>query len=266
MIALDTGYNAYETFGIIDAIDELKETDAPQPDEVVQWLNETLRLGDACGADKRGLVFMSHHQPFSDFVKDDAYLGTPEQLAELVPKDCTVLWLTGHEHEFALYSLTESFGVSKTVDLSVYHRLIGNGGFPQPPQKPSKHTTLKAYDNRAYKTFELNGDKQEAYVYNGYFTLELDGANLLAKYYTTSCESEAGEDGSCPVSEGPSMTSQTLVGEELFAVDQDGRVALVSQELNSDVLTIIEEGGEVEMEKVKKVRQRYAFQHEKEGH
>mmetsp|Transcript_26241 Transcript_26241/g.52314 ORF Transcript_26241/g.52314 Transcript_26241/m.52314 type:complete len:569 (-) Transcript_26241:34-1740(-) len=259
VVALDTGYNAYETFSVIQAINELRETDAPQPDEVARWLNETLKLEETCSSDRRGLIFMSHHQPFSDFVKDDAYLGTAQQLSALLPSDCSVLWLTGHEHEFALYDHTTTFGVKSTVNMSIYHRLIGNGGFPQPPQKPSKHTTLKAYDNRVYKTFELNGDKQESYVYNGYFTLDFSGDKLTVTYYTTACASGATlADGSCPVSSGPSMDEETVVGVEVFTVGPDG-VELVSQELNADVLTIIEEGGEVEMEEVKKFRQRWAY-------
>mmetsp|Transcript_19788 Transcript_19788/g.36831 ORF Transcript_19788/g.36831 Transcript_19788/m.36831 type:complete len:565 (-) Transcript_19788:180-1874(-) len=266
VVALDTGYNAYEMFKVINAMNELKETDAPQPDEVVKWLNETLGLEQACKGDKRGLIFMSHHQPFSDFVKDDAYLGTASQLAAFLPSDCTVLWLTGHEHEFALYDKTDTFGVSKTVSMSIYHRLIGNGGFPQPPQKPSKHTTLKAYDNRSYKKFELNsevrGEKSEEYVFNGYFTMDFNADELTIKYYSVECASgEGGEtNGTCEVAEGPSMTEETVLGTEVFKINKDtGSVELVKQDLNDKVLTIIAEGEEVKLEEVKKYRQRWPY-------
>ncbi|GMH51571.1 hypothetical protein TL16_g01041 [Triparma laevis f. inornata] len=262
IVALDTGYNAYETFKVINAIDELKETDAPQPDEVVKWLNETLGLEQACKEDKRGLIFMSHHQPFSDFVKDDAYLGTASQLAAFLPSNCTVLWLTGHEHEFALYDKTDTFGVSKIVSMSIYHRLIGNGGFPQPPQKPSKQTTLKAYDNRVYKKFELNSGKTEEYVFNGYFTMDFEGDQLTIKYYSVECASGSGgeSNGTCMEAEGPSMTDETVLGTEVFKINKDtGSVELVQQDLNDKVLTIIAAGEEAELEEVLKERQRWPY-------
>ena len=141
VVAMDSGYEAYNTFEFIHAINELSETDAPQPLAVLKWLNETLGLGGACGHDKRGIVFLSHHQPFSDFNADESYLGTARQLAALLPKGCTVLWLTGHEHQLSIYDKVSSFD---GVELAVYHRLVGNGGFPQRPQAPSKHTALKA--------------------------------------------------------------------------------------------------------------------------
>ena len=78
-------------------------------------------------------------------------------------------------------------------------------------------------------------------------------------YYTTKCaDGDATADGSCPVSSGPSMDEETVIGVEIFTVGPDG-VQLRSQELNEDVLTVIEEGGEVEMEEVKKYRQRWAY-------
>ena len=161
MIGLDTGYNAYETFKHINAMNELSETDAPLEDALVKWLNETIKLGEMCKTDKRGVVFFSHHQPISDFMEDEAYIGASKQLATMIPADCNFIWLVGHEHSFNVYNKTTSFD---GIDLSFYNRLVGNGGFPQPPQNPSKHTYLHAYDNRIYKEFELNGGKQEAYV------------------------------------------------------------------------------------------------------
>jgi hypothetical protein len=177
IIGLDTGYGAYNTFDWITAIDELSETDAPLQDEQMDWLNATLNLAEACKEDPRGIILTSHHQPFSDFVRDEAYPAAAKQLATLVPKDCSVLWLSGHEHEFSLYDLNENFD---GVEMSVYHRLLGNGGFPQRPQQPSKHTALKAWDNRKYKTFQKNGGGEEDYVFNG---CVLAGADLYHNFF-----------------------------------------------------------------------------------
>ena len=49
---------------------------------------------------KRGIVLMTHHQPYSDFER--VYLGTAKQLNQML-KNRTVFWLFGHEHRFALY-------------------------------------------------------------------------------------------------------------------------------------------------------------------
>jgi len=201
---------------------------------------------------------MSHHQPFSDFNKDDAYLGTPKQLVELIPKDCTVLWLTGHEHEFSMYDLTTEFG---GVEMSVYHRLIGNGGFPQPPQKPSKHTTLKAWDNRKYKTYQLNGGRTEDYVFNGYMTINLSGPRAAVEYRTFACESE-GDDlenpSKCSVSEGPSFTKSSLLATEMFEVGSDGSVVLVDQDIDENFMTVVREDEVLDLQTPAKYRQQYA--------
>jgi len=44
VIGLDSGYNSYNVFGWINGIDELSETDAPQPQEIIDWLNNTVKL------------------------------------------------------------------------------------------------------------------------------------------------------------------------------------------------------------------------------
>lgn len=259
ILGLDTGYNSYNAFKRINAIDELSETDAPQHEAVIKWLNETIKLGDMCNEDKRGIVLMSHHQPFSDFIKDDGYVGTPMQLAEFLPKDCTVIWLSGHEHEFSLYDKVEKFG---DVEMSLYHRLIGNGGFPQPPQTPSKHTALKAWDNRVYKSFELNGNRQESYVYNGYMTMSLTGPKMDIEYRTFACSTALDSEKRCGVSSGPSMTESTLLGTESFVINTDtGNVELQSQNLDGELLTVVAEGESPVLlpEEERRVRQRHAF-------
>jgi len=234
-VGLDTGYDSYKTFEHIDAISELVETDAPLQDKLVKWLNETLKIGEMCGSDKRGVVLFSHHQPISDFMEDEAYLGASKQLNDIMPHECTFIWLVGHEHSFNVYNKTDAFD---GVEISFYNRLVGNGGFPQPPQEPSKHTFLHAYDNRVYKTFQLNGGKTEDYVFNGFFTMKVDGPRLYMEYHTVKCE--GGGETTCPVIEGPHFNETTILMSETFEVDNSGSVNLVSQDLNRELLTVID--------------------------
>ncbi|GMH77436.1 hypothetical protein TrRE_jg457 [Triparma retinervis] len=263
VIGLDTGYNSYATFSHIDAIDELKETDSSMEDELVKWLNTTAGLGEACAEDDRGIILLSHHQPFSDFIADDAYLGPPEQLSKMIPADCKVVWITGHEHQFSMYDLTTKFGTDeREVELSVYHRLVGNGGFPQPAQTPSKHTTLGWYDNRMYKSFPLNQGGEEGYVYNGYFIMALQDDMVTIEYYTFECESgtKSGDGKSCDRAVGPSMEEEVLLAREVFRAGggKEG-VELVDSWINEDAMTKGGEGGMLKgAEKV--YRQRHAFQ------
>jgi len=261
VIGLDTGYNSYATFSHIDAIDELKETDSPMEDALVSWLNSTVNMGESCGEDGRGIILLSHHQPFSDFIADDAYLGTPKQLAEMMPKDCKVLWITGHEHQFSMYDLTTEFGTGDDkVEMSIYHRLVGNGGFPQPNQTPSKHTTLSHYDNRVYKDFPLNQGGSEGYVYNGYFTMEFDGGDVVVSYYTFECEEgTSSADGSkCDRAVGPSMDIEVLLAKETFTVGDRG-VELKESWVDGVAMTEVTRDNVVIKEK-KSYRQRHAFQ------
>ena len=111
----------------LDGGDVASETDAPQTEQVIDWLNNTIKLGEMCKTDKRGIVLFTHHQYFSAW--GTAYLGTAKQLATIVPKDCTVLWIWGHEHRFEVYDAADN--VAGTGNgFNAYGRTIGNGGFP----------------------------------------------------------------------------------------------------------------------------------------
>ena len=170
------GLEVYETCG--DTGDS-GETDAPQPEVVVEWLSQTLNLNNV--SDTRGIVIMSHHQPYSDFER--AYLGTALQLQKILPKNRTVLWLFGHEHRFALYDklrLNDTWNCTGSVshfvsDFYFYPRMVGYGGYrdsPKAPKSKDRPWKLKAWDQRVYQEIPNDDDKNlQALGYNGYFKI-----------------------------------------------------------------------------------------------
>ena len=210
-----------------------------------------------CKEDKRGVAFFSHHQPFSDFITDEAYVGASKQLAEMIDPECSFLWFTGHEHSFNVYNKSVSYD---GINLSMYTRLVGNGGFPQSPQEPSKHTILQAYDNRVYKEFQLNGGKSESYVFNGYFTIVLEGPEMKLEYRTVQCD--GGGSTTCEVATGPSFTESTLLLAETFRVDgETGNVVLEDQTFDETLMTMVDpENIYILPEEKRKKRQRRAFE------
>jgi hypothetical protein len=248
VIGLDTGYGAYNQFHVIKGINELSETDAALNVEQYDWLKGTLELAESCKTDKRGIVILTHHQPMTDFTMNGAYTGTPKQIAELIGTDCTIIWIAGHEHQFSTYEKTDQFN---DVELSVYHRLIGNGGFPQKAQTPSKQTNLQAWDNREYRKFELNGGRSESYLFGGYMTMEFGNDGELDIEYLTF--DGVGLDGD------ETAVSQSVIASETFVVG-DGGVELMTQFLNKDLLTIV---GHDEIEILqgndRRIRQRWAL-------
>jgi hypothetical protein len=110
VISLDTGYNTYSKM-----IDSANNT---QPQAVVDWLRDVVKLGDA--SDPRGIVLLSHHQYYSAF--EDVNTATPDQISPLFPQDNrTILWLWGHEHRLALYDNNQGEGNT----LRAYGRCVG---------------------------------------------------------------------------------------------------------------------------------------------
>ena len=153
IIGLDSGYSCYERnedgtrklVKVKGGIGVLPETKAPQPEEIVRWLNTTVRIGDP--TDTRGIVIMTHHQPISDWEKT-IYEGTTLQLEQLLPAGKDVLWLFGHEHRFAIYDPV----VLPGTQFRTFPRMIGHGGFADAMTLPGQGTDgLAMYDGRTYQ-------------------------------------------------------------------------------------------------------------------
>jgi len=213
VIALDSGYESYETdenghrkIGIsIKDTTLLAETDAPQPEAVIEWLKNTVKLGDS--TDRRGIVLLSHHQPVSDWEK--AYLGTAKQLNDILPAGKTVVWFFGHEHRLAMYKKMQL----QDTSFQFYPRMVGNGGFSEKPTDPDRLDGLHAYDKRVYQQIPTDvGSGTDPVGFNGFFKLQIKGKELEASYITGKCKG-----GDC--SQGYDENEGDTVAVETFTVD-----------------------------------------------
>ncbi len=145
IIGLDTGYNSLG-FPILEHIPLIRKIPGigpscrlPRP--LLKWLREDAKLG----ADKRGIVLLSHHQYYSAF--EDQYTLPARQLARFISRP--VLWFWGHEHRLAIYG---KFGMDGSVQ--AYGRCIGNGGFPVSQPVTNPQPPLVLYDDRLYKVVD----------------------------------------------------------------------------------------------------------------
>lgn len=168
IIGLDTGYDSLKGFLGIASNTKLK-----LHDEHVRWLRDVVRMDK----DDRGIVFLSHHQPFSAFDKE-AFANPGAQLSELLGHtDRTVLWYWGHEHRLSLYGENRMDGGQK-----VFGRCIGHGGMPvSADEEPGGRDprNLVVFDKRERKKI----DGKYPVGYNGYAVLNLNGPVLIAEYY-----------------------------------------------------------------------------------
>lgn len=166
IIGLDTGYYSLKGFLGINA-----NTDLELHPEQLKWLTEVVQPGK----DNRGLIFLSHHQAFSAFDKEE-YPKPAVQLAALLGNR-TVLWFWGHEHRLSLYG-------ENALDngLKVFARCIGHGGMPVAiGEKPGAHHSLRnlvVYDDRERKKID-----NYPIGYNGYCIMKIKGPELVIEYY-----------------------------------------------------------------------------------
>jgi|GEM_PF-410962 len=125
IIGIDTGYDCLS--GLFKNNVGLK-----LPNELIEWLENTVKLND----DKRGLIFLSHHQYCSafkqlpgetqyDWFSEEEFQQPAMQLAKIIGQNRPVLWLWGHEHRLAIYGSYQAAG-----GITAYGRCIGNGGMP----------------------------------------------------------------------------------------------------------------------------------------
>ena len=166
IIGLDTGYHSLRGFLGLRSNNNLK-----LHDKQMEWLRNIVQLP----GDERGIIFLSHHQPFSAF--EDEYLNPARQIFELLDKEREVLWFWGHEHRLALYGENNLYN-----GLKVYGRCMGNGGMPVEIEKEPKENNkrkLVLFDKRERKKI----DGKHPVGYNGYTVLKLDGPKLKIEYY-----------------------------------------------------------------------------------
>jgi len=163
VIGLDTGYNSIG----LPVLEYVFSPSCKLRNEELEWIQNKVNPK----ADRRGLIFLTHHQYCSAF--DQEYPKTAQQLSALI--DRPVLWFWGHEHRMAIYGKYATDG-----GIQAYGRCIGHGGMPvgiNPKMKRSDRP-LVAYDNRQYPSPE-----NITVGYNGFANLTFTANQLSVEYH-----------------------------------------------------------------------------------
>jgi hypothetical protein len=165
VIGLDTGYTSVER----PFVEILSPPDCHLRREQVRWLRHQLHLENP--EDRRGIIFLSHHPPFSAFRK--AYPKPARQLSQLFGNFLRpVLWIWGHEHRLVGYKRREVAG------LPVEGRCIGHGGMPVEIDNPRVDSeSIIFYDQR--KRIRL---RRVGVGYNGFAWLSFQNDALAIEY------------------------------------------------------------------------------------
>lgn len=128
ILGLDTGYHSggFPFFAGIPGINRIPRlnVDARFDEQMLAWLKQTIEMLQKKGSGEKSILLLTHHQPFSAF--EPPFTKPAEQLAELGFLDGKeFVWLFGHEHRFAVYTLQ-----TIATTLRAHPRCIGHGGMP----------------------------------------------------------------------------------------------------------------------------------------
>ena len=165
IIGLDTGYTSVER----PLIEILSPPNCHLRKEQLNWLKNQLHLSNP--NDRRGIIFLSHHPPFSLFRK--AFPKPAQQLSQLFGDFLRpVLWMWGHEHRLVGYQET------KVAELPIHGRCIGHGGMPVEIDAPKIDTdSIVFYDQRKRKSL-----RRVDVGYNGFAWLKFTNEKLDIEY------------------------------------------------------------------------------------
>jgi len=166
IVGLDSGYYS----GIFPLLEKFWLSKIRLDESILQWLKSVVFVDPS---DRRPVIVLTHHQPFSAF--GPGYGTLTKNLAPYL--DRIVLWMWGHEHRFAGYGPVAAGGAV------IRGRCIGHGGMPievaEPPQE-AKRTNLVFYDDRIAN--ELSEIAREPVGFCGFAALHLDGPDLTIDY------------------------------------------------------------------------------------
>lgn len=165
VIGLDTGYTSVRN----PVMEILRPPDCRLKDAQLHWLRDQVGLGNP--EDRRGLLFLSHHPPFSVF--REAFPEPARQLVSLLgAAKRPAAWIWGHEHRLIVYS-----GQPLTGEWPVHGRCIGHGGMPVELDEPADISPIVFRDDRIRTRL-----KRKNLGYNGFAYLRLDGPEALIQY------------------------------------------------------------------------------------
>ncbi len=169
LVCLDTAYRDFD----IDS-------------EQVNWIKDVLEQ-----AEKRKVVFFSHHQLFSQF--EDQGKKLAKRLKSILESERVDYWFWGHEHRCVVYDAHETLGLRG--------RCVGHGGIPE-KRKGAMDSSI-GHSTGQYKWMRLTGTngvpnsltldgpnvhilgKEDNYLPHGYVTLEFSGENLEEVYMSS---------------------------------------------------------------------------------
>lgn len=223
VIHLDTGYNTYSFIPPPFSGDNRNNT---QPAPVIEWLKNVVNISNP--NDNRGIIILSHHQTQSAF--EEAYAATPDQLADLLPKNKSVVWLFGHEHRVSWYDPQPHVAPSGN-SFTHFSRCIGNSGYPpsiSPIPARAREAGLVAYDDRVYQL--APGLWNMTVGFNGFMRVTLKKNQALLEYLTLEYDPNTGRVSN--------TTTSTLVQEVFEAVN--GNVQHIHFQVINPNITVVQ--------------------------
>ncbi len=118
---------------------------------------------------KKGLL-LTHHQPFSDYEKDDGMAKLAAQSAPLLKPGVLTGWIWGHEHRCTVYKPKDFTFPDGTAGRLPLGSCLGHGGVPAHPTKTAGANTLYVLTASIRSGFEKFG-------LFGFGILDIDGAD-----------------------------------------------------------------------------------------
>jgi Calcineurin-like phosphoesterase len=212
IVCLDTGYDSLTGF-----LKTSTNANLQLGDQQTAWLKN---IAFANPADKQGIIFLSHHQPFSAFEAE--FTRPADTLAPLIGTNKTILWFCGHEHRMAVYGAN-----ALKWNSQCFMRCIGHGGMPvefkpvksSDPSHP-ENRNLVLYDRRVKQTVRAMFKNVDV-GHNGFVILRLNNEKLVADYYDDSKDPN-------PVQPDSSVTAKKLLTEEWSIDIQSGLLSGVA--------------------------------------
>jgi hypothetical protein len=180
ILGLDTGYHA----GGIPALSDIPginsipflNVNARFDDIMMRWLKQTLLTLRAGSPERKPVLVLTHHQPFSSF---EQCFGKPvEQLAEAGFSDGReFVWLFGHEHRLTIYNKQRLAG-----SMTAYPRCVGHAGMPVKVTKLTRpNPDILYYDPRVHPIDDR--DLKTMVGYNGHVVLLFEDEKLTIEYH-----------------------------------------------------------------------------------